>query len=75
MKKVKTIADLKIGDKAVIAALDMDEISLRLMEMGCVPGSPIEVYSKAALGGPMCVSVSGYHLSLRLDEASKIILD
>lgn len=75
MKKAKTIADLKVGEKAKIASLHTDEISLRLMQMGCVPGCEVMMNSKAALGGPVCVCVSGYQLSLRLDEASKIILD
>lgn len=75
MKKTKTIADLKVGEKAKVSALHSDEISLRLMQMGCVPGCEVKMNSKAALGGPVCVCVSGYHLSLRLDEAARVMLD
>lgn len=74
MNKLRTIADLRIGEKAVIAELHNDEVSLRLMEMGCVPGSEVELKCKALMGGPVCVNVSGYHLSLRLVEAAKVLL-
>lgn len=74
MKKPRTLADLQIGEKATIAELHNDEVSLRLMEMGCVPGCEVELKCKALLGGPVCVNVSGYHLSLRLVEAAKILL-
>ena len=74
MKKPRTLADRQIGEKATIAELHNDEVSLRLMEMGCVPGCEVELKCKALLGGPVCVNVSGYHLSLRLVEAAKILL-
>jgi ferrous iron transport protein A len=44
------------------------------MEMGCVPGEKVKVDQVAPLGDPISISVAGYHLSLRLDEASKILV-
>ena len=46
------------------------ETSLKLLEMGCIPGEEIEVVRIAPLGDPMAISVSGYQLSLRKDEAA-----
>ncbi len=40
--------------------------------MGCIPGEAINVDQIAPLGDPISISVAGYHLSLRLDEAEKI---
>lgn len=74
MKKPRTLADLQIGEKGIIAELQNDEMSIRLMQMGCVPGSEVELKCKALLGGPVCVNVSGYNLSLRLVEAAKVLL-
>lgn len=74
MGKPKTLADLQVGDKAIIAALQSDEVSIRLMQMGCVPGCEVELKCKALMGGPVCVNVSGYHLSLRIIEAEKVLL-
>jgi len=45
-----------------------------LMEMGCLPGEKIEVVQKALFNDPMSVSVAGYLLSLRTDEASQIVV-
>ncbi len=43
--------------------------------MGCVPGEIIKVEKVAPLGDPMSITVAGYHLSLRLDEADNIFVD
>lgn len=45
------------------------------MEMGCLPGEEISVEQIAPLGDPVSVSISGYKLSLRLDEAEHIIVE
>ena len=64
--------DLKPGESGVITELLDDELSLKLLEMGCLPGQPITMNYVAPFGDPICVNVSGYDLSLRLDEAIKI---
>ena len=45
------------------------------MEMGCIPGEIIRVDQEAPLGGPMSISVAGYNLSLRLNEAEQILVE
>jgi len=42
------------------------------MEMGCLPGVPVRFNFTAPFGDPVCISVSGYELSLRLEEAATI---
>ena len=69
------LSDLSSGQRARIEAFEEDEIVLKLMEMGCLPGEIISVEKIAPLGDPISVIVSGYHLSLRLDEASKIFVE
>jgi len=44
------------------------------MEMGCVPGELIRVEQVAPLGDPISITVAGYNLSLRLDEADNIFM-
>jgi len=61
-----------IGKTAVISSFENDDIFLKLMEMGCVPGETVRVDQAAPLGDPISISVAGYHLSLRLDEAEMI---
>lgn len=69
------LSELKPGQKAIIQNFDNQEIHLKLMEMGCLPGESITVEQKAPLGDPVSISVAGYTLSLRLDEAEKIIVN
>lgn len=47
-------------------------IARRLMEMGIVPGAPIEVVRTAPLGDPIQVCLRTYHLALRRIEARAI---
>lgn len=67
-----TLADLKTGEKGVITTFDNESLSLKLMEMGCLPGTSITLTYKAPFKGPLCIDVSGYTLSLRMDEAKTV---
>ncbi|HQW91637.1 MAG: ferrous iron transport protein A [Chitinophagaceae bacterium] len=68
----KRLSELRVGKTAVITAFENDDIFLKLMEMGCIPGEMVKVDQKAPLGDPISITVAGYHLSLRLDEAEMI---
>ena len=71
----RKLSELKPGEKAVIMEFGSEEIYLKLMEMGCLPGEPIAIEQIAPLGDPVSVQVAGYRLSLRLDEADHIIVN
>ena len=71
---MKKLSELNIGDAGVIHSFENDDIFLKLMEMGCLPGELVKVERVAPLGDPIAVSVSGYQLSLRKREASTIEL-
>jgi ferrous iron transport protein A len=73
-KAQKSLADLKLGEKGTICCFKDEEMSLKLMEMGCLPGVEVEVSCMAPFGGPICITVSGYNLSLRTNEAATIML-
>ncbi len=72
MSGVKNVAQMRPGDVAIISGFTDDHLSVKLMEMGCLPGAPVRFNFKAPLGDPICISVSGYELSLRLEEAKTI---
>ena len=63
---------MKPGEIAIIAGFTDAEISAKLMEMGCLPGAAVRFNFKAPFGDPICISVLGYELSLRLEEAATI---
>jgi ferrous iron transport protein A len=68
------VAKMKPGEVAIISGFTDDYISVKLMEMGCLPGIPVRFNFTAPLGDPVCISVSGYELSLRLEEAATITI-
>lgn len=67
-----SVAEMKTGETAVISGFSDDQISVKLMEMGFLPGIAVRFNFSAPLGDPICVSVAGLDLSLRLEEASTI---
>ena len=69
------LSELKPGQEGIIKEFNNNEIFLKLMEMGCVPGEKILLEQVAPLGDPISVSVAGYHLSLRLNEAEHIFVE
>jgi ferrous iron transport protein A len=68
----RNVAQMKPGEVAIIANLSDNQLSIKLMEMGCLPGATVRFNFRAPFGDPICISVSGYELSLRLEEASTI---
>lgn len=72
---MKRLSELRVGTRAIITSFEKNDIFLKLMEMGCVPGEMIRVDQIAPMGDPIAVSVSGYNLSLRLDEARNIFVE
>ena len=68
------LSQLTVGKKGIIKEFTDLEMSVKLMEMGCLPGEEISIQRIAPLGDPIAVNVSGYQLSLRKREASTIIL-
>ena len=71
---MKTLAQLAIGEQGIIHSFTDDEMSLKLLEMGCTPGEKVEISNIAPLGDPIAISVSGYLLSMRKAEASTILI-
>jgi Fe2+ transport system protein FeoA len=73
--EMKRLSDMVVGQVACIHSFEKDDIFIKLMEMGCVPGEIVRVEQVAPLGDPISISVAGYHLSLRLNEAHSIFVE
>ena len=73
-REEKSVRDLKIGETGTICCLKDPEMGLKLLEMGCIPGTKVKLNSRAPLGDPITIIVNDYTLSLRLDEAETILL-
>ena len=72
---MKRLSELPAGSKARIHSFEKNDLFLKLMEMGCVPGEVVKVEQIAPLGDPISITVAGYNLSLRLDEAENIFVE
>lgn len=69
------LSEVRIGKLVVIKSFEKDDLFIKLMEMGCVPGEVVKVEQIAPLGDPISISVAGYSLSLRLNEADHIFVE
>jgi ferrous iron transport protein A len=69
-----TLAQLLKGEYAVIDSFTDEVMSLKLLDLGCTPGSTVSLERKAPLGDPIAVNVSGQTISMRMDEASTILI-
>ena len=67
-------SDLKIGEVATIASVNLDEIPLKLLEMGCLPGNSITLIQVAPLGDPYYFNVNDSHVAIRLETAKQITI-
>ena len=72
---MKRLSDLRKGEEAVISSIEDGALSLKLMEMGCMPGERVKVEAVAPFGDPIAICVADYTLSMRKSDAEKIILD
>ena len=70
----KNLAQLKIGQLAIIDSFTDKLMALKLLEMGCTPGELVKIDRIAPLGDPIAIHVSGYMLCLRKAEASTILV-
>jgi len=68
------LSQLEVGEIGIVKEFTDLEMSVKLMEMGCLPGEEIRIERVAPLGDPIAINVSGYQLSLRKREAHTIVL-
>jgi ferrous iron transport protein A len=67
------LTSLAVGSSATVTEIKVPaESRPRLMEMGLLVGTPVELVRFAPLGDPVEIKVRGYHLTLRKHEAEQI---
>ncbi|MBX9788509.1 MAG: ferrous iron transport protein A [Pirellulales bacterium] len=71
-----SLADLSVGQSARIRLVHgVDDVSVRLLEMGLTPGATVLLLGKAPLGDPLEFEVRGYRLSIRRSEATRVEIE
>ena len=70
------LSELKPKEKGTIVKVGGDgPVRRRILDMGVVPGTEVEVVRVAPLGDPVELLIRGYHLSLRKEEAREILVE
>ena len=69
---MRKLSELKIGETGIIEKIESDELSIKLMEMGCIPGEIICLEQSGITGDPISIKITDYQLSLRITEAALI---
>jgi len=71
----KTVADLQIGEKGIIEHVCLNDIPLKLLEMGCMPGKEVEMVQIAPFNDPLYIIVNGSHIAIRKEVAEIIKIE
>nr|WP_227740425.1 FeoA family protein [Salegentibacter sp. BLCTC] len=69
------MADLKRGERGIIKEFSEENIPLKLLEMGCLPGNEVEMLQLAPFRDPMYLNINGSHLAIRREIALLIEID
>ncbi len=70
------LEDLRTGEVGrIVKIMGNGPFRLRLMEMGFIPGAEVKVIRYAPLKDPVEYEIKGYHVSLRHEEAAKILVE
>lgn len=74
-QQAKTLRDVPVGGSATVVKLIGDgAVKRRIMDMGITKGTTVNVRKVAPLGDPIEVTVRGFELSLRKDEAQNVLV-
>ena len=73
---MKTLGDVKVGERSTIVKLHGEGALRRhLMDLGLIKGTSFKVVKVAPLGDPVEITIRGYELSLRKDDADCIEME
>lgn len=68
-----TLDELQIGEKAIITSVGGEGVlRCRLLDMGLIPRTGVEVRKVAPMGDPIEIRIRGYELTIRKEDAKKI---
>lgn len=73
---MRTLAELQPGERGTVVGVRGDaDAARRMMDMGVIRGTTVEVVRRAPLGDPMEVRLRGFMLTLRRAEAEHITVE
>jgi len=69
-----SLDQLEKGVQAVIEHMETDDLPLKLIEMGCLPGNTVQLIQKAPFNDPLYLNIDGAHLAIRNEIAQHIFV-
>ena len=73
---LKRLDQFKVGETGLVKKVEGEgRFRRRLLDMGVTPGTTIYLRKKAPLGDPLEITLRGYELTLRKDEAQLVVLE
>ena len=76
MTEERSLRDVGVGETVTVLKLQGEgAVKRRIMDMGITKGTKLHVRKVAPLGDPVEITVRGFELSLRKDEASNVLVD
>ncbi|MCH1539402.1 ferrous iron transport protein A [Flavobacteriaceae bacterium] len=70
-----TLDLIKKNQRGRIVNIDTDELPLKLIEMGCLPGNEVHLEQLAPMKDPMYLVIDGCHLAIRTETAKNITIE
>lgn len=71
-----TLRNIRIGSAGIVTAIRGEgALRRRLLDMGITPNTKITVKKTAPMGDPLEISLRGYSLTIRLEDAENIIVE
>lgn len=75
MTGIKQLAELKMGQKAVISELvSFSDMRRRLQDIGLIEGTLVECVGKSPLGDPAAYLIRGAVIALRSEDSGKVLV-
>jgi len=73
---VKPLSEMKAGEKGKISQVGgSGQVHRRILDMGVIPQTTVEVERIAPMGDPIWIRLKGYQLSLRKEEAANVYVE
>ena len=66
------LSQLALGQEAIIQSIEDQDVYLKLLDLGCLPGELVRLEFIAPFGDPLAIQVAGSTLSLRKSDAQTI---
>ncbi len=75
MELLKSVSTLKEKITARICSFTDDQLASKMMAMGALPGSTVEVVRIAPMGGGYYLKINGHNIAVRASEAASIVVE